>query len=299
MKILLGVDGSHYSDEAIRFVSRFPFPVTPDIVLVHACLSPDYTYSEFGIPVDMTHLMDLARKEGERILAEASKKCESWANSVKTELLFDAVPGQAIVKAATKNNVDLIVAGARGMGAVERFLIGSVSEAIVKYSPCSTLIVRPLKREAANNDWKILIADDDSIEANQGIQRIAESRFHPDSQLRLMTVLNTFHEFHAEFTLQQGPELTMLLEKTQHRLNRKAESLKETTAVVTTLIKESPDASKRILSEAEQFKPDLIVIGSTGKSGWKRAILGSVSHRVLHHSVCSVLIERKRPGVQD
>lgn len=48
---------------------------------------------------------------------------------------------------AKKNNVDLIVCGATGLNAVERFFIGSVSEHITRYAPCDVLIVRTEKEE--------------------------------------------------------------------------------------------------------------------------------------------------------
>lgn len=46
---------------------------------------------------------------------------------------------------AKKNNVDLIICGATGLNAVERFFIGSVSEHITRYAPCDVLVVRTEK----------------------------------------------------------------------------------------------------------------------------------------------------------
>jgi nucleotide-binding universal stress UspA family protein len=48
---------------------------------------------------------------------------------------------------AKKNNIDLIICGATGLNAVERFLIGSVSEHIVRYAPCDVMIIRTEKDE--------------------------------------------------------------------------------------------------------------------------------------------------------
>lgn len=48
---------------------------------------------------------------------------------------------------AKKNKVDLIICGATGMNAVERFLIGSVSENITRYAPCDVLVIRTKKEE--------------------------------------------------------------------------------------------------------------------------------------------------------
>lgn len=43
---------------------------------------------------------------------------------------------------AKEQNVDLILCGATGLNAVERFIIGSVSEYIIRYAPCDVLVVR-------------------------------------------------------------------------------------------------------------------------------------------------------------
>jgi nucleotide-binding universal stress UspA family protein len=51
-------------------------------------------------------------------------------------------PAQEIMKAAAKQHADLIVMGAQGLGAIARFLIGSVSTRVVQHSSCSVLVVR-------------------------------------------------------------------------------------------------------------------------------------------------------------
>ncbi|TCN24436.1 universal stress protein [Mesobacillus foraminis] len=53
---------------------------------------------------------------------------------------------------AKKHNADLIICGATGMNAVERFFIGSVSEHIVRYASCDVMIIRTPKETTGNND---------------------------------------------------------------------------------------------------------------------------------------------------
>ena len=52
----------------------------------------------------------------------------------------------------------------------------------------------------------------------------------------------------------------------------------------------SPES--RIVETADEWKPDLVVVGSHGYSGWERLLIGSVSDSVVHHSPCSVLVVR-------
>ena len=59
-----------------------------------------------------------------------------------TEIVFGSPKAQLSKELPKKHNVDLIVCGATGLNVVERFLIGSVSEAIVRHSRCDVVIVR-------------------------------------------------------------------------------------------------------------------------------------------------------------
>ena len=51
-------------------------------------------------------------------------------------------PAEEIMKVATKQHADLIVMGAQGLGAIARFLLGSVSTRVVQHATCSVLVVR-------------------------------------------------------------------------------------------------------------------------------------------------------------
>jgi nucleotide-binding universal stress UspA family protein len=58
-------------------------------------------------------------------------------------LVWEGEPGPAIVEAAVAEQADLIVAGTRGRNRVERLVLGSVSDHVVRHAPCPILIVRP------------------------------------------------------------------------------------------------------------------------------------------------------------
>jgi nucleotide-binding universal stress UspA family protein len=58
-------------------------------------------------------------------------------------LVWDGDPGDTIVEAATAEQVDMVLVGSHGRGAVGRFFLGSVSEHVVRHAPCPVLVVRP------------------------------------------------------------------------------------------------------------------------------------------------------------
>lgn len=65
-------------------------------------------------------------------------------------LIWQGEPGEAIVEAATAEQVDLIIVGSHGRGAVSRFLIGSVSDHVVRNAPAPVLVVRPATEAATS-----------------------------------------------------------------------------------------------------------------------------------------------------
>jgi len=112
----------------------------------------------------MTHVIDLrtfATVEAyDRTISERAKEfAEELLENYKLQAIDSGVrevtytidygsPKVKIAKEiAKKYNVDLIICGATGMNAVERFFIGSVSEHIVRYAPCDVMIIRTEKEE--------------------------------------------------------------------------------------------------------------------------------------------------------
>ncbi|MCM3587875.1 universal stress protein [Mesobacillus maritimus] len=112
----------------------------------------------------LTHVIDLrtfATVEAyDRTISERAKEfAEELLENYKQQALeagvkevtYDIDYGSPKVKIAKdiakRFNVDLIVCGATGMNAVERFFIGSVSEHIVRYAPCDVMIIRTEKEE--------------------------------------------------------------------------------------------------------------------------------------------------------
>jgi nucleotide-binding universal stress UspA family protein len=85
----------------------------------------------------------LDRLRVERELAAQDLVARGKAQGVTAGfLIWEGSPGEAIVDVATSEQVDLVVVGSHGRGAVGRFFIGSVSEHVVRHAPCPVLVVR-------------------------------------------------------------------------------------------------------------------------------------------------------------
>lgn len=148
MKILLAIDGSPCSDAAVEEVGRRPWPEGSAIKVLNAFELPaPPTPEAWAIPLNYFEEMDVAlRKQAQTIIDRAIQTLKPKLN--KTIALDAAIiPGPArtvILDEAEDWGADLIVLGSHGYRAWERFLLGSVSQAVVSHAKCSVEVVRCL-----------------------------------------------------------------------------------------------------------------------------------------------------------
>lgn len=148
MKILLAIDNSEYSAEAVKEIVVRPWPPNT-IVRVLSVVEP--------VTPPATELWYDAGGSLERVQQEMSKRAMELTKSVAEKLegkgftvettVRDGDPRSEIVDEAENWSSDLIVLGSHGYRGVKRFLLGSVASSVVSYAPCSVEVVR--RREKA------------------------------------------------------------------------------------------------------------------------------------------------------
>ena len=156
MKILLAIDGSPCSDAAVEEVARRPWPDGSSIKVLTAYELPmPPTPETWALPLNYYEEMDISlRKQARNIVDEALKTLKPKLGKT---ISIDAtsVPGPArtvILDEAESWGADLIVMGSHGYRAWERFLLGSVSQAVVSHAKCSVEVVRCQAGEKTAND---------------------------------------------------------------------------------------------------------------------------------------------------
>jgi nucleotide-binding universal stress UspA family protein len=125
-RILLATDGSTSATKALRFVREELRPDSIEIVLTHVV--PFLRYPE-------------VKEAGQALIDRDAARLVKAGYAVKAILKLGH-PAQEIIKLADRQKIDLIVAGAQGLGAIARFFLGSVSLKLVQHSTASVLIVR-------------------------------------------------------------------------------------------------------------------------------------------------------------
>ncbi len=153
MKILLAVDGSPCSDEAVNEIARRPWPVGSEIkVLTTFELSAPVVPETWIMPAGYVDEIDrAARDQAKAVVNRAVEKLKARsgdAPAVSCEVL-PGPPSIVIPDEAESWGADLIVVGSHGYRAWERFLLGSVSQSVVSHAKCSVEVVRCLHVEAS------------------------------------------------------------------------------------------------------------------------------------------------------
>ncbi len=143
MKILLAVDGSACSDAAVREVARRPWPAGSEVRVISVAQIFGPTPEPLVLPAHYYEEMEKdARQRASSIIDRAVTTLrESQDLPVTTKVILDS-PKDAIIEEAEVWGTDLIIVGAHGYRGYERFLLGSVSQAVASQARCSVEIVR-------------------------------------------------------------------------------------------------------------------------------------------------------------
>jgi nucleotide-binding universal stress UspA family protein len=284
MKTVLAVDGSNHSYEAVHALKYFAR--AEQLTLLHALDVPRPAYPMMAPEVAEKLYMTLEqcmREDGERMLGRVQSLLPMHAGP-STKHLRIGSPAEVIVSTAEEQKADLIVMGARGLGPFEERWLGSVSHRILTLAPCATLIVngpvKPMKQ--------ILLALQGLSDAEAAIRFLQLKPFYDAVEVTLLTVLpSTQPPWPGDAAVEKLEE--QAVRSARDYIDGVAERLRAIgyqargIAVLGT-------PSAMILQEATTLRSDLILMGTRGRQGITRFVLGSASHAVLHQMPCPVLV---------
>jgi len=150
MKVLVALDGSAASDQALAKAIAIAKPIQGHLILLTVIEPlPSYMPSVIMPTGDWLTLDNLPDGEfakrvvqaGQETLAHAQKVCADHQVACQTRLEIGA-PREVICSVARQEQPDILVVGSRGLGSLERLVLGSVSDYVVHHAPCPVLVVR-------------------------------------------------------------------------------------------------------------------------------------------------------------
>jgi len=140
-RIVVPTDFSDCAEEAWRLAQRLAAASDAELVLVHVLVEAPL-FNEGSFTMDRVHnVFEAARKWGQESL-------DAWMNQAQAKglkarvALRTGVPYREIVDLVTDERADLVVIGTHGRGGIDRALLGSVADRVVRLAPCPVLTVR-------------------------------------------------------------------------------------------------------------------------------------------------------------
>lgn len=230
--------------------------------------------------------------EEERLLAELLARAaaaEVTAHSVRAV----GDPVDITIGAAREHGAELIVVGSHGRTGIKRFLLGSVAERIVRDAPVSVLVARG---DGTAPFTSVLVASDFGPLAASALAQ-AQRLGAPTAQV---TVVHAWHYPAGGWSLAALGERSQAIEALESALTDPPRS--RGAAVVEAEAEAGRTVGFRLLHGqaaevitdlATAEHSDLIAIGTHGRHGVRRILLGSVAAAVVRHAPCSVLVARE------
>ena len=142
MKILVAVDGSSPSQEAVEEVVHRPWP-RPSTVRVVSAVHPYVPSAIEFVPAAMTpeNFTQQQEEQAKQLTSQAASRIGESGLAVETVVRLGD-PRTVIVDEAAEWGANLIVMGSHGRTGLSRMLLGSVAQAVVGHAPCSVEVVR-------------------------------------------------------------------------------------------------------------------------------------------------------------
>lgn len=286
--VLIGTTLAEESDTVVRSGLAVARAAGASIYLVHAV--PDgqrLTGPETGLGDDLPQELtdwceDRLRNQVHRLGIQESELAGAG--------VLEGVPHRVLIDTARMAGADLIVVGATGSGPLAAELLGSTADRVLRKADCPVLLVRgemrvPPRRVLAPVDLSSLSGD----AFRCGLHLLAQIGKGEKTELRVVHALS-FLDI-AERRRKRGQVSSMEAERaTAEDLRRFAlENRADGTFEVETVVLPG-EARFEILRELAERPVDLVVLGTHGRSGPDRLMLGSVASTIARKAPCNVLL---------
>lgn len=273
--VLLPTDGSPLSKDALEHaIATFP---DGNITLIHV-IDPRYTAA------------DDDELRPERIFAELLDIAESNDIEVDTEIRVGH-PAREIVRYSEDADIDEIMLGSHGRDGAARVLLGSVAERVLRRAPVPVTVVRPHQR---TGDTHHLVPIDGSEQSTKALE-YAVSVF-PDVETTILHAIDPMETRYGEGQLVHSEAEYERIQADAEQLLADAEAFaRERGATVrsTTAVEWGPNRpAAAILDYVDANDVDHVIMGSHGRSGVSRVLLGSVAEAVARRSPAPVTVVR-------
>jgi hypothetical protein len=268
--ILFATDGSEFSAGAQRVAIDLAKRCQARLTVMSIVLT---TQDLEGVG---THgLREQMEREAQARIDAVVAAAQAAGVACDTQLVYGEEPHHEIVNTAVQLKPSLIVLGRRGKRGLARLMVGHATAHVAGHAPCSVLMV---PRSGQVWSRRILLATDGSAHSAAAAQ--AARDVATQCQVPVTVVSATTRSHSAE----RKAEAQAAVDKVSAELQAAGIASEGVVA------EGRPD--EVVIDTASARQADLIVVGSHGRTGLSRLILGSISERIMGQAQCPVLIAR-------
>lgn len=262
--ILLATDQSEYSEGAIREAIKFASKCSSRI---YACMTLETNpeYESIGSSV-----FEKEEEEASAYIKSIKARAEKEGVSCETILHESMDAAQAIVDEATEKKADMIVIGRRGRKGVAKALMGETAAKVITHAPCKVLVVPKVAQIQYKN---ILVATDGLTQAKAAVSEAIAIAKRTGSHLIALSAMRDESE---------RAMATKFANEAAEMAKKEGVSAEAVTPVGRSF--------NVILETAGGRGVDLIVMGTYGKTGVKKLLMGSATEKVIGNAGCGVLV---------
>jgi nucleotide-binding universal stress UspA family protein len=297
-KILVPLDGSKTAEKVLPYAR--------------------YLSGKFKVPVELLAVVDIAEVAShmvsekarflDTIIEDAVRYSTSYLRGVATTFADTGVvscsveKGKAedtIIEKAATDKAMLITMATHGRSGLNRFLLGSIAEKVLRGAANPLLLIRATEdgKPAGEAMLKSVIVPLDGSELAEAVLPLVA-----DMAKKLDLEVELFRAYHIPYNVYAGDEgfyagnydelLASVRDEAKEYLDKKASDLKRLGVTKVTCVTKEGFAGDEIIALGRKTADNLIAMSSHGRSGVNRWMLGSVAETVVRHSGDPVLITR-------
>ena len=295
-KVLFPTDFSSCSHQALFRAVRIARDYRAELHVLHAVVlfGEEPNNPELELP-DLAQVRGLLEQLAEERMGSLVREGNLPDLVLKLVQRRDVSPAPPILSYAQEEDIDLIVMGTHGRRGVRKWLLGSVTNEVVRFAPCPVLTVRGKGESTPPEGLRRILAPLDFSDHGKEAVRVACAL--ASSYGAELDVVHVLPEgLHPAFYTEWASKLSDLQPKILERVHRALEEVLEETplcqkpGVQTHGLEGHP--GREILRFARDRDVDLIVICTHGLSGIKHFLLGSTTEQVMAGADCPVLVTK-------
>lgn len=292
MRILLPYDGSTGAERATAFVAERTWPAGTEVHALRVIETPWISLLA-PPPASEARLDDLLGIPASRTrLSEEVAALQRPGLQISVDVAIGR-PASEIVAAAEDQPTDLLVIGSRGRGSIASMLLGSVSAEVAERAHCPVLVVR------RTGIRRVLVAVDGTAMTDVVVEAVAAATWLEGAEIEVVSVALSaipgpgimMSDASGAYVAWYEDAVAEAHAAAEHTAQAAAQRLTAAGHRVTWRVPQGDPAST-IVASAREHDVDLVVVGTHGRTGLDRLMLGSVARNVVVHAPSSVLVIR-------